>query len=418
MSTGFKVSRGSIRGVLVAAVLAAGTCVQAEEQAAPLAQLEGWLGLEREARPALAEQGFAAMPLTREEASTAAARLWRDRAEVLAKEAAAAWDARVITHGDVRMRFEFREFGNKPEGERSLFISLHGGGGAPAVVNDGQWRNQIDLYKPEEGIYVAPRSPTNDWDLWHKDHIDPLFDRLIEIAVEHKGVNPNRVYLLGYSAGGDGLYQVAPRMADRWAAAAMMAGHPNNAQPMNLRNTPFAIYMGGRDTAYRRNEVAAEWRDWLGRLKEADPEGYPHRVVIYPQHGHWMNLDDAEALPWMARHTRTPLPERIVWRQDNVTHSRFYWLAAPEDQRVEGALIRVEREGQTIRILETDNLKRITFLLNDTMMDLDQPVRVLAADGRVLFEGKVTRSIRHLAESMAHRMDRHHLFTAALPVEL
>ena len=49
-------------------------------------------------------------------------------------------------------------------------------------------------------------------------------------------VDPNRVYIMGYSAGGDGVYQLAPRMADRWAAAAMMAGHPNDASPLGLRN--------------------------------------------------------------------------------------------------------------------------------------------------------------------------------------
>jgi poly(3-hydroxybutyrate) depolymerase len=44
-----------------------------------------------------------------------------------------------------------------------------------------------------------------------------------------RGVNPDKVYLLGYPAGGDGVWQLAPRMADRFAAAAMMAGHPNGA---------------------------------------------------------------------------------------------------------------------------------------------------------------------------------------------
>ena len=46
--------------------------------------------------------------------------------------------------------------------------------------------------------------------------------RLIENLVALQEVNPNRVYLMGYSAGGDGVYQVAPRMADTLAAAAMM----------------------------------------------------------------------------------------------------------------------------------------------------------------------------------------------------
>jgi predicted peptidase len=64
------------------------------------------------------------------------------------------------------------------------------------------------------------------------------------------------VYILGYSAGGDGIYYLGPRLADYLAAASMMAGHPNNASPLNLRNIGFSIYMGENDSAYDRNIVA------------------------------------------------------------------------------------------------------------------------------------------------------------------
>ena len=76
---------------------------------------------------------------------------------------------------------------------------MHGGGGAPAQVNDGQWRNQMRLYKPKEGIYLCPRAPTNTWNLWHQGHIDPMFDRLIENLIVFKKVNPEKVYLMGYA---------------------------------------------------------------------------------------------------------------------------------------------------------------------------------------------------------------------------
>ncbi len=88
-----------------------------------------------------------------------------------------------------------------PSSGAALYISMHGGGGAPPNVNDQQWRNQIQLYQPEEGYYVAPRAPTNTWNLWHEAHIDDLFDRLILAFVVCKHVDPNRVYLMGYSAG-------------------------------------------------------------------------------------------------------------------------------------------------------------------------------------------------------------------------
>ena len=151
---------------------------------------------------------------------------------------------------------------------------MHGGGGAPAAVNDSKWQNQIRLYDPEGSLYIAPRAPTDTWNLWHEAHIDGLFDRLIENCIAIHGVNPDRVYIMGYSAGGDGVYQIGPRMADRWAAAAMMAGHPNEAKPESLRNLPFALQVGGQDAAFKRNEICQQWADQLTALAKAHEDSY------------------------------------------------------------------------------------------------------------------------------------------------
>ena len=77
-----------------------------------------------------------------------------------------------------------------------------------------------------EGIYVAPRGPTDTWNLWHQRHVDELLQRLISNMVVFHQVDPNRVFLLGYSAGGDGVYQLAPRMADRWGRRRHDGGAP------------------------------------------------------------------------------------------------------------------------------------------------------------------------------------------------
>ena len=66
--------------------------------------------------------------------------------------------------------------------------------------------------------YLCPRAPTDTWNLWHQAHIDPLFDRLIENMIIFNEVDPDKVYLMGYSAGGDGVYQLAPRMCDRFCS--------------------------------------------------------------------------------------------------------------------------------------------------------------------------------------------------------
>jgi poly(3-hydroxybutyrate) depolymerase len=226
-------------------------------QRGPLAALEDWLAKDASERPALESQPFRKTVLDKQQAAKALDLLWKDTVAQLKEERADEFEKKELTIGDQSLRFDYRTFGEAPKDGHGLFISMHGGGGAPSKVNDQQWKNQIGLYEPKEGYYVAPRAPTNTWNLWHQSHIDPLFDRLIEDFVLLKEVNPNRIYLMGYSAGGDGVYQLAPRMSDRFAAAAMMAGHPNETKPEGLRNLPFTLHMGGDDKAYNRNNVAA-----------------------------------------------------------------------------------------------------------------------------------------------------------------
>jgi hypothetical protein len=282
-------------------------------------------------------------------------------------------------------------------------------------VNDGQWENQKKLYKPEEGVYVAPRAPTDTWNLWHQGHIDELFRRLISDMVVFEGVDPNRVYLMGYSAGGDGVYQLAPRMADSFAAAAMMAGHPNETRPDGLRNLPFALYMGGKDAAFNRNEIARQWKVTLADLAAKDAGGYRHEVTIFEENGHWMERKDAVAVPWMAKFTRELRPAKVVWLQDDVTSTRFYWLGNPDPKG--GQRVVASRDGQQVRIDDAGDVPMLEIWLDDTMVDLEKPVRVVHGD-RVLFEGVAPRTIASIAESLAARGDPSAVFAAKIMVDL
>jgi hypothetical protein len=301
----------------------------------------------------------------------------------------------------------------KPSALRPIWISMHGGGGAPAPVNDQQWENQKRLYQPPEGIYVAPRAPSNEWNLWHQAPVDRLFDRLIENLVICEQGDPDRVYLMGYSAGGDGVYQLAPRMADRFAAASMMAGHPNEAKPDGLRNLPFAIHMGELDGAYDRNKIAAQWGTALDALSASDPGAYVHVTDIHKGKGHWMDRQDAKAVPWMAAFTRDPRPSKVVWLQDDVVHPRLYWLENPDPKQ--GQRIVAEREGQEIRILEAPKGIALRVLLDDSMLDLDQDVRVTQG-GEELFKGRAPRSKATIERVLKDRYDPRSAFTAEVQV--
>jgi poly(3-hydroxybutyrate) depolymerase len=382
----------------------------------PVLALSKYLRSEVSDRPPLAAQSFAAQPLTREQAEAAEKLLVADYQAVAREARRVEFEAKEITLGGLKMPFSYVVFGEKPASGRSLYISMHGGGGAPKEVNDSQWENQKKLYKLDEGVYVAPRAPTNTWDLWHQSHIDAMFDRLIEDFFLFEDVDPDRVYLMGYSAGGDGVYQLAPRMADRFAAASMMAGHPNETSPLGLRNLPFAIHMGEKDAAYNRNQTAQQWKEKLEELQQGDPEGYQHIVKLHEGKGHWMDRQDAEALTWMHSFTRDRFPKRIVWKQDDVAEDRFYWLAVDRAGLPDRALVIAEVDGQAIQLEQCDP-RQLTILLRDDWIDMSQEI-VIQYRGAPIATHHVTRTIAAMDDSLRQRGDPKGVFWGKLQVSI
>ena len=354
------------------------------------------------------KQPFASTPLSKSDAIAARDLIWKNEQSRIRAECKKELESGVIEANGVKMPIWYKAFGDKPKDGRSLFISMHGGGGAPKQVNDQQWENQKKLYQPKEGIYVAPRAPTDTWNLWHEAHIDPLFTKLIEDMIIVEGVNPNRVYIMGYSAGGDGVYQLAPRMADQLAAASMMAGHPNETKPDGLRNLPFALHVGENDTPFDRNKIGAKWKVMLDELAANDPGGYPHLVEIHAGKGHWMDREDASAVPWMAAFTRDMRPTKIIWLQDDVTHNRFYWLATSTPKA--GARVVAIRDGQTI-LIEESNADSLSIRLDDSMCDLDQPITIKRGN-EIICKKIIPRTITTIAKTLQERGDPTATFSA------
>ena len=354
--------------------------------------------------------------------------LTKAEAEAYAAELASVWKASVKEQGESQfeakalhigknvMRIWWATYGSKPAGGRSLYISLHGGGGAAPSVNDQQWNNQKQLYKPDEGVYLAPRAITNTWDLHFVPEADAFYEAIIRYAVAAWDVNPDRVYIMGYSAGGDGVWRLGPRMADHWAAASMMAGHPGDVRLESLRNTPFMIWCGALDAAYDRNKECAERIKVMDALQADDPEGYIHEGHIVEGKEHWMDLVDAAAVPWMARYTRNPNPSKVVWVQGDVMKPAFYWLGVDASAAHKGDMLTASVKDNTVTIEKSD-YGRVTVYLNDTLVNLDQPVKVVSGE-KVLFEGTLTRSPQTMLQTLNSRGDLSYVYPAMVEVSL
>jgi len=322
--------------------------------------------------------------------------------------------ARLIKINNREIKFDIKFFGKKSEQGWSLFFSLHGGGGEPKSENDRLWIRHKTLYELENGILFTPRSPTNTWNMWHQSHVDTFFNRIIQNMITFHDVDPNKIYLMGRSAGGDGVYQLAPRMADRFAAAAMSAGHPNEASPLGLRNLPFTIHVGEHDNLYNRNKVAIDWGDQLKVLQKNDPKGYVHFVKIYKGKPHWMNNLEASALIWMSDFIRNPYPGKIIWRQDDVLHKRFYWLKNINPSV--GDLIEAEISDQVINI-NSSTVSSIIIQLNDNLIDMDKKV-VVKYRGKNLYNGYVSRNENIIKDSILEYGDPQSIYYGQIFISL
>ncbi len=328
------------------------------------------------------------------------------------------WDARLLTNGSHKMKFSYTIFGDMPQGGRSLYISMHGGGNTSEEANTQQWNNQKKLYAPAEGVYLAPKSPTNSWNMWHQEYMDGFLEKLITLAIIKENVNPNKVYIMGYSAGGDGTYQLAPRLAELWAGAAMSAGHPGDAQIENLRNVPFGLYMGGKDKPYNRNGLAREWGDKFNQLQQNDAEGYAHDVKIFETCGHWMELKDSVSFSWMAKHKRNATPNKVIWIQDDVIRDHAYWIEGGVNSNNSGLKIvaSYNKAKNSISIDEATH-KSVIISLNDEMLKLDKRVKIYLF-GKQIFSKKVPRTKKNIDKDVNNMRDEYLVFPSRILVDI
>ena len=150
----------------------------------------------------------------------------------------------------------------------------------------------------------------------------------------------------------------------------------------------------------------------LDSLQGIDPGGYKHLVKLHEGRPHWMNREDTVSLAWMAPFRRNAVPDKIVWKQDDVHHLSFYWLAVPKEAAQTGGEIIASYRGNEVLIKQsyTDTL---LIHLNDQMMDLDKPV-VVKYRGKEIFRGKVKRNAATIYRTVQERIDPDLVFSVEL----
>lgn len=354
---------------------------------------------------------------------------------------------RAMEYGEVTMKYGMLVKGEADENGYPLYIALHGGGSSDTPdMNDSQWQQMITYYGKtvQQGVYVNPRGVRDTWDTHANPESYPLYDRLIENMVAFYNVDPNRVYILGFSAGGDGVYLITPKMTDRFAAANMSAGHPNGIDLTNLYNMPIQLQVGMQDTAYDRNLVTAEYDAVLENLSKTYGGGYIHNTFIHVQYAHnfydnhaadqevladpaaWLATGDTssvmantKAVDFLKQYTRDALPERVIWEFTNRANMRDvesnYWLRASFDVNEGKVIASYDKESNSITIEENTANGPITVLINEDMLDVFSPITVNTPSGS--YETTVTLDYELLKDTTYERGDENYQFVASIVIE-
>ncbi len=357
-----------------------------------------------------------------------------------------------MTLGSATMKYTVSKIGEPGENGYPVYIALHGGGGTTKEVNDSQWQHMQIYYRDsvESGIYVAPRGVRDTWHTHFNNESYSLYERLIENLSIYENIDTNRIYLTGYSAGGDGVYQIAPRLADRFAAVNMSAGHPNGVNLTNLCNTPISLQCGENDTSFDRHKETARSANRLEELSEkyrtdGFAEGYIHSVFLHVGKGHGVRDNDAKrslqsvisnpdewlegadpiaettntnAVDFVNQYTRDPLPERIVWdlsvRSPKSDTESFYWLRASEGIKSGIVIVNYDKDTNTFNVEENTVRGDVYILVNDEMADLFSPITVT-------YNGEstsctVTPTIDYMKKTISEKWDKNMIFAAEIPL--
>jgi predicted esterase len=339
------------------------------------------------------------------------------RAAPIHAEAKKDFDNKVVRNGEHVSPYTVKEVGKRPKAGWPLFIAMHGGGGVPKRVNDSQWRVMQRYYKDQPSVtgykYLALRAPNDRWNGFYDTYVPPLVVNLIRQFLLFGDVDPDKVYLMGYSHGGYGAFFIGPKVPDRFAAVHASAAAPTDGtiSPKTLRNTRFTFMIGENDTRYGRRKRCEAFAEAIAKLKASHVDAFPVEMEFKKGHGH-TGLPDRDKIKEMYAHTRNPVPKHLTWDLTDAVIGHFYWLSVPEPGA--GKSVEAVLDGNALAVTMR-GVKACTLWLDGRLIDMGKPLEVTLNGKRRTVE--VRPRLADLCRCLVERGDPRLAFTARVVLE-
>ena len=322
------------------------------------------------------------------------------------------FDANQAVNGEHVSPYTIKTVGNLPAGSKKwpLFIAMHGGGNASAEVNDSQWKVMQRYYKDQPDLggykYIALRAPNNSWNGFYDNYVYPLIENLIAQQIAFGDIDPNRVYIMGYSHGGYGAFAIGPKMPDRFAAIHASASAPTDGETIatNLRTTRFTFMIGENDTAYGRRERCEAFAKKIAELRRDRQDIYPVEMFYKAGYGHG-GLPDRDMIRAMLPFRRNPVPREITWEMTDPVVDNLFWLSVEAPAKGQSVDARILPGSNSVPMIELE-----TVHVDQITVWLDERLTGAATEIDIKLNGQVARhqlnpSIRNLCDSLLRRSD-------------
>jgi len=144
-------------------------------------------------------------------------------------------------------------------------------------------------------LVVSPQCPETDF--WSDA---PGLSEFVAAAIERHRADPARVYLTGLSMGGFGVWSLAQRHPERYAAILPVCGGGDVRWAPRLKNVPTWVFHGARDTVVPPQRSV----DMVEAIKAA---GGTPRFTLYPEAAHdsWTETYNNDTIySWLLAHRR------------------------------------------------------------------------------------------------------------------
>ena len=308
--------------------------------------------------------------------------------------------------------------------------------------------NWESVAKTDRYIILCPTAPAGG--KWTFDDL-PLPLSALRHAARLYNIDTNRVYVAGTGSGGLLAWAIALRHPDRFAALVVRNARLDEVTRLYL---PAAITLPVYQLVSERARPEV-----IGSLREADAAmarwNYQARREEVPgsRHPAMPELNDKIA-QWLDDKARDPYSPRVRFLAFQFANAECYWLRIDRfagsvfdpdakldsDGLTQGPLgIRLTEEqirqlymakmkqtlGSVSAVVSRGNIVRIatrhvtdlTVSLDDRLVDLDKPVRIVL-NGRTAFQGKIQRSLESLFEGARRRGDPRLCYSARVRLQV